>query len=127
MITSIFAALLGLLFIKLSINTIKLRKKNRVIVGDGGHTALSKAMRAHGNFAEYTPFALVLIYLVEQNYVGNTWLVIILGSLLFLGRIIHACGISQVKENFRFRVVGMGLTFSVLLTACAVLLVKPFL
>lgn len=78
-------------------------------------------MRAHANFAEYVPLCLVLLGIAE---IQSTLPIVvhILGSVLVLGRLLHSYGVSQTKENFRFRVVGMALTFTCLLGTCAVLI-----
>jgi uncharacterized protein len=41
-----------------------LRKQFKVLIGDAGHERLLRASRAHGNFAEYVPIALILLLLV---------------------------------------------------------------
>jgi uncharacterized membrane protein YecN with MAPEG domain len=38
-----------------------------------------------------------------------------LGALLLICRISHAYGISQINENFRFRIFGMAMTFAAIL------------
>lgn len=116
-----YAALLACLFIALSWRTIQLRRKLRVAVGDGGHPELLRAMRVHANFAEYVPLSLLLILMVE---IGGSpaWLVHGLGLALVLARAAHAWGVSQTKENFRFRITGMLTTFGVLGVAAAELL-----
>jgi len=38
-------------------------------------------------------------------------LLVFLGLLLFVGRIVHAYGVSQEDEDFRLRVTGMTMTF----------------
>jgi uncharacterized protein len=116
-----YAALLALLFVALSWRTITLRRRLRVAVGDGGHPELLRAMRVHANFAEYVPLALLLIALVE---IGGSpaWLVHVLGTVLLLARCAHAWGVSQTKEDFRFRISGMMATFGVLGVAAAELL-----
>ena len=81
-----------------------------------------RAMRVHANFAEYVPLALVLMLLVEAAG-GAGWLVHVLGVALLLGRAAHAWGVSQVREDFRFRVFGMAMTFGVLLVSAIWLLV----
>lgn len=43
---------------------------------------------------------------------------------LILGRLIHAYGVSQVEENYRFRVCGMILTFMPILTVSLALIVN---
>ena len=106
----LYAALLGLFYIALSVRTISLRRKNRRSLGDGGDPALNRAIRVHGNFAEYVPLALVLLFLLEsQNY--SRVLVHVFASLLLVGRLIHAYGVSQLKEKLIFRMVGTLMTF----------------
>lgn len=117
----LYAALLGLFYIALSVRTIGLRRKNRRSLGDGGDPALNRAIRVHGNFAEYVPLALVLLFLLEsQNY--SRVLVHVFASLLLVGRLIHAYGVSQLKEKLIFRMVGTLMTFfSVGLTSLVLL------
>ena len=80
-----------------------------------------RAMRVHGNFAEYAPLALLLIALVESNGAGANW-VHALGTALVVGRLSHAFGVSKPNEDFRFRVLGMSLTFFTLVGAALTLL-----
>ncbi|GHG60145.1 glutathione S-transferase [Alishewanella longhuensis] len=121
MITGIYAALLALLFIILSLAVITKRRQLQVALGSGGHSALERAIRVHANFAEYTPIALILLFLAETNGLAAPWLHV-LGSMLVLGRLSHAYGVSQTKEPLQFRVWGMLLTFGVLtLSALAIL------
>ncbi len=116
LITPAYAAIFALLFVALSIRTIRLRRRLRVAVGDGGEPQLQRAARVHSNFAEYVPFALVLIYFVEIEVAGYAWVHGLCLALL-AGRLLHAYGVSQVKENYRFRTAGMVLTFAVILSA----------
>ena len=78
-------------------------------------------MRVHANFAEYVPLSLLMIYFVEQSGV-YAWFTHALCLGLLLGRLSHAYGVSQVKENFRFRVAGTSSTFAVLMACAAHLL-----
>ena len=64
---------------------------------------------------------MLLIYFAEL-VTRNATLIHALGLLLLIGRTLHAYGVSQVKENYRYRVVGMALTFTVIITAAMVLL-----
>lgn len=124
LITPTYAALLTILFIGLSVRTIKQRFRHQVAVGDGNQPELVRAMRAHANFAEYVPLALILMWMTEAvNY--PSWVIHILGVMLVVGRFSHAYGIMQVNENLRFRQLGMLLTFLVLVTAAVFLLVSP--
>ncbi|MEN7343555.1 MAG: MAPEG family protein [Pseudomonadota bacterium] len=115
-LTAVYAALLALLFFVLSIRTIRLRRRHSVGVGYGGEAALERAARAHANCAEYAPIALLLIYFFETSGPNDAW-IHGLGGLLVAGRVIHAYGVSQSNEDYRFRVTGMTMTFTVLLAA----------
>jgi len=59
-ILPIYAALLALLFVLLSIRTIRTRHSRGVALGHGDDPAMLRAMRVHANFAEYVPLALLL-------------------------------------------------------------------
>jgi Uncharacterized relative of glutathione S-transferase, MAPEG superfamily len=121
-ITSLYAAILALLFYKLSMRTIQLRRQLRIPIGDGGEPQMIRAMRVHANFAEYVPLALVLLFLVESNG-AQSWVVHVLGLILLAGRLLHAGGVSRVKEDFRLRIAGMRMTFIMLIAASVYLLV----
>lgn len=56
-----YAAVVGLIFIGLSILTIAERRKASVYLGAGDNDRLLRRIRAHANFAEYVPLALILI------------------------------------------------------------------
>jgi len=123
MATPLYAALLGLIFVALSIRTIRLRRRYRVAIGDGDNEPLRRAARVHANFAEYAPLALLLVYFAEGAG-APALLVHTLAIALVCGRLSHAWGVSQPREDFRFRVTGMALTFSVIITACLYLLLE---
>ncbi len=118
-ITPLYASVLALLFVFLSIRVIGARRVSRVGVGDGGDRALMRRIRVHGNFAEYVPFAVVLMTLAELQRAPG-WTIHLLGVLLLAGRLVHAYGVSREPEEFRFRVTGMAMTFTVLI--CGALL-----
>jgi len=118
-ITSIYAGLLGLLFIALSIRVIGARRNAGIALGDGGDPALQRRQRVHANFAEYVPFALVLMLLAEQGGAPAA-MVHGIGVVLVLGRTVHAAGVSGDPERMAMRVVGMVLTFAALGTGAIV-------
>jgi uncharacterized membrane protein YecN with MAPEG domain len=55
-------------------------------------------MRAHANFAEYTPFVLILIGLVELAAGTSIWLWAV-GAIYLLARIAHAFGMDRAGRN----------------------------
>lgn len=120
---ALYAALLALLFIALSVRTIGLRRRLRIAVGDAGNAEMLRAMRVHSNFAEYVPLALLLLYFTEISG-APLLLVHVLGSALLLGRLMHAYGVSQAHENFRYRVFGMAMTLGSLGVCAAYLLLR---
>lgn len=121
-ITSIFAALLTGLFIYLSFRVIGQRRQQRVSLGDGQDPHLQSLSRAHGNFAEYIPFALLMLALAELQG-APALLLILLGIALLTGRILHAMAFLGQGMIMRFRVLGMVLTFLTLGATAALLLV----
>lgn len=118
---SLYAALLALLYVVLSVRTLQLRRRLRIAIGDAGSTEMLRAMRVHSNFAEYVPLSLLLVYFTELSDAPSV-LVHALGVCLLVGRLSHAFGVSQPKENFKFRVFGMALTFTALGVSSAYLL-----
>jgi uncharacterized membrane protein YecN with MAPEG domain len=115
LITSVIAAALTIIFVKLSFAVIGLRRKNKIGLGSGGIDDLERAIRAQGNFAEYVPFGIILIACLELNG-APWWLVAIPGITLIIGRLIHAVGINTPPPDFSKRVLGMMLTFGTLIT-----------
>jgi len=113
-ITSIIASVLTIIFVRLSFAVIRLRRKNKVGLGNGGHEELERAIRAQGNFAEYVPFGIMLIACLEING-APWWLVAVPGITLIAGRLIHAKGINMPPPDFSQRVLGMKFTFNTLI------------
>ncbi len=115
-----YAAALAFLFIFLSYRVITGRRNNKISLGAGGNPAMERLVRVHANFAEYTPFALILLGMAELRGAAP-WLLHGLGVGLVAGRAAHAFGVSRTPENFRFRIAGMMLTFGVLTVAALAL------
>jgi uncharacterized protein len=107
MVSAIYANILALLIVWLSLQVIKLRRAKKVILGEGGETDLHYAIRAQGNDTEYIPIPLILLILLELS--GGAYLVGAFGGIaLIIGRVLHAQGL--LKQNMRFRVLGMQFT-----------------
>lgn len=110
-ITAFYAGLLAVLFLVLSLRTIAARRAARVEIGAGEDRELLRRMRVHANFAEYAPFALLLMGLAE-NLAAWPWALHATGAMLLAGRLIHAYALSQEPHILRLRVLGMALTFA---------------
>ena len=122
-ITPFYAALFGIILFVLSIRTIRMRRRLKIAIGTGNDEAMERAMRVHANFCEYVPFALLLIYMLEVT-AGTSYWIHVLGGGLLLGRLLHAFGLSRAQEDYRFRVTGMVLTFTVLLSSASRVLIS---
>lgn len=121
-ITPIYAAILALMYVALSVRVIGARRSARVALGDGGNPILLRRLRVHANFAEYVPLALILMLLAEQQSMP-TAIIHAIGALLLTGRAIHAVGVSRHPEQIWQRVTGMALTFTALICGAAANLV----
>jgi uncharacterized membrane protein YecN with MAPEG domain len=84
------AGLLGLLAVALTVSVGRLRTTKKIWLGDGGDPDMQAAIRAHGNFMEYVPLSLLLIYMVSDFY--GFWTVAVLSLVLLLARVLHAGG-----------------------------------
>jgi uncharacterized protein len=122
-ITALYASLLVPLFILLSVRVIRWRREAKVAVGDGGDAVLLRRMRVHANFAEYVPLTLLMLALAESLQ-APALLLHLCGASLVAGRLSHAYGVSRQPENFRFRVTGMAVTFTVLGVLAATCLLR---
>ena len=115
-ITALYAALLALLFLVLSLRVVVLRKTLGQSLSDGGDTALRRRIRAHGNCAEYAPFGVLLLLLAELQ--GAPALALhSLGLMLLAGRIAHAAALSRSRPWPAMRISGMLATFAMLALA----------
>jgi len=112
-ITLIIAAALGLLNVWLGVRVVRDRFSNKVSLGDGDMPLIRARMRAHANFNEYVPIALILMALVEMNVGGSRWLWGI-GALLVVARVLHPFGLERPAPN-PYRMLGAVLTFASLL------------
>jgi uncharacterized protein len=122
-LTALYASILALIFVGLCLRVVAMRAQLKVAIGDGGDLALRRAARVQGNFAEYVPFALLLIFFVETSALPAL-VVHGLAICLLVGRVVHAYGLSHMKENLALRLVGMILTFTSLIGAALTLINK---
>jgi len=119
MIVALYASVLAVLFLVLTARVVSRRTAARVALGDGGDRILLRRQRAHGNFTESVPLALILLALAEMQH-GPAWALHAAGLGLVAGRILHAIAVSREPEPMPLRVAGMAMTLGAIL--CAALL-----
>lgn len=112
-ITLLFASLHVLLMLFLAARVVLHRRAQQIGLGDGGDKYLLRKMRAHGNFVEYVPMALLMLALLEIGGLGDTWLWA-LGGAMLVARGLHAFGLSQRSGVSFGRFWGTVLTWLVL-------------
>lgn len=123
MITALYAGILAFLYVGLTVYVVQGRYKHRVGLGDGGNPSLIRRIRIHGNFAEYVPFALLLLFMVDYAQT-SPMLVHWLGIMLVLGRILHAWGLCCSETTSFGRMAGMILTILVIVISAVILIWK---
>jgi len=109
-LTSIYAAANISVLIGLAFLVVHHRIANQISLGGGGIEALERAIRAHGNLAEYVPSALILMMILELTG-AQAWQLHILGGAFTLARLSHLHGILTATQLTR----SMGALFSVIL------------
>ena len=84
------AGLLGLLAVSLTVSVGRVRTRKKINLGDGGDAEMLAAIRAHGNFMEFVPLTLLMIYL-PSDFSGY-WAVAGQSLALLIARVLHAGG-----------------------------------
>jgi uncharacterized membrane protein YecN with MAPEG domain len=118
LITAFFSSILALIFYKLSINVIRLRRKYKVSLGSSKkHKDLDQAIRAHGNLSEFLPIGLILLACLEVNHLPKI-VVFMCGLFFLIGRYLHASSFLKEEIDSSNRVLGMKIThWSIILMA----------
>lgn len=88
----LWIALNAILLIGLSWRVGQVRTRLKINLGDGGNPEMVKAIRAHGNYTEYAPLALIgLLALAAAG--ANAMIVHGLGAFFFFARVSHMLGL----------------------------------
>ena len=125
-ITAFYAALLALIYVGLSMWVIVGRVDKSALFGDGGDGALARRIRAHANFIEYVPMAIVVIALFEAAG-GGAGLVRGLMIALIVVRLMHPIGMfakANTPPQFLFRGLGIVGTLAIIAVAAVGLIVR---
>jgi uncharacterized protein len=123
-VTPLYAGLLTLLFVLLSLRVVQFRQKG-ISLGDGGDPRMLRVIRGHANFAEYVPLALLMMAILELSRY-SFYLLHAIGIALILSRILHGYALSFTPK-FRFgRVWGAALTFAILVVEAVLCMWQAF-
>ena len=106
----------------LTLQVARARGRSKVRLGTGGDRMLERAVRAHANFSEFVPLALVLLALAEGLGAGRLGAAPAGAAAAGAARIAHAIGISREPDIAALRGLGAGLTLLVVLLAGLALL-----
>jgi uncharacterized protein len=126
-ITATYLGVLGLIYAFLGLRVARFRRGNKIVFGDGDDRYLRSAIRAHANFAEYVPIIVIMNALLEMGGAASVQMHMLLGTLT-VSRVLHPFGMHAKPMSPQFiigRIVGMILTFLVLI-ASALLLLRRF-
>ena len=134
MITPIYAALLSLMIIALSINVIKGRWKYGAGLGDMENIDMRRRIRAQANLVEYAPIFLIMLGYAEYNNLP-VWALHSIGSVFLAGRLAHAYSVLIAEQyngykliaNPIWRIMGMVCTFTGIGVLAVILLVQVML
>lgn len=129
-ITPIYLAIYSLIFVLLSFVVIGHRRSKGVSLFTGDDQVMAYKMRAHANFAEYAPFLILLMLVLELNSI-QAWILHAMGLTFLAGRLMHSYSflfIESKKENPSriFRVLGMVLTFVSIIAGAKLILFSLF-
>ena len=110
-IAALYAGVNILILLVLAVLVVSGRRKHKITLGDGNNEAFGRAVRAHGNAAEYIPAGLIGITLLALfDPATPVWLLHAAGISLTLGRILHGFGLHTGTLNAG-RMFGMVLTW----------------
>lgn len=122
-ITSLYAALCGLIVLALAVRVIARRRAMKIGIGVGQDKELERFVRAHANAIEYLPIALIVLALCEARGLAAP-LLHTFGVALVLGRVLHAQGLSRRSGVSFGRFWGLLLNLLMLLLASLALLLS---
>jgi len=109
-VTPLAAAALTILYVRLALNVISIRKRENISLGSAGNDSLEKTCRAHANLTEWAPIGLILIAILEING-APFWLCLIPAITFIAGHTLHPRGLTgDGPTALKQRVQGMQLT-----------------
>ena len=115
-LTSLFASIFTIIYLFLSFRigyfrgspVMKLIFKMDKTVSD---IKLERNIRAHGNFSEYVPLFIILLFIFENINLASYNYLLIICLIFSYGRIAHALCFAFYKHNPFLRISGMLCTY----------------
>jgi uncharacterized membrane protein YecN with MAPEG domain len=123
-VVALYGSLNALFNIYLASRVSDSRRKNKVSIGHKDNKEVELAARIHGNNAEFTPLALVMLLIAELQGGASLWLHV-LGGSFFVGRVLHAYGMPKPAPNFG-RFTGTATTWICIVATSIWILVMRF-
>jgi uncharacterized membrane protein YecN with MAPEG domain len=121
---ALYTGLNAILLVVLALNTGLRRGAQKAIEpGAVGDSALTRAIRAHGNFAENVPLALIVLAALALTNTAALP-IHVLGATFTIARIVHAFGMMQAKHPNALRLIGNVLTWLMLLAGGGLCLLR---
>jgi len=117
----IFTTILLIFFLCLSVYAAMTRRKSKIPLGEEKNESLIRAVRAHGNFLEYTPLFIISFVMLEYLLANMKYLILV-ATFFLLGRLFHAY--SMFAKKGLFRMLGMMLTFIPYISNTIYLIIK---
>ncbi len=112
---ALYAGVAAIILLALTINVGARRGAQRAVEpGHMGDGSLTRAIRAHANFTEYTPMVLAMLAILALNRTAALP-IHLLGAPFMFGRVLHAFGMMGQKHPTLGRLVGNMITMLVLL------------
>ena len=107
---ALYVGINALLLLVLAYNVGSRRgAQNQLQPGDMGDPDLTRAIRAHANFAEHAPIVLLLLLVLALLGVEPLWLHVF-GATFTIGRVVGAIGMMQAKHPNALRFTGNAVT-----------------
>lgn len=121
-VSAVFAAVLGLLLVILSVLVSRFRLRLKHGLGVTEDIDFQATVRAHANLVEYAPIGLIMLAIAELNGVSAT-LIYWTGMAFVVGRLLHAFGMIKGRgATHMARMVGILLTWLALVVLALLLL-----
>jgi uncharacterized membrane protein YecN with MAPEG domain len=120
-IIALYAAILGLLAAYLTMRVILTRVRTGIESGDGGSEDMMRVLRAHGNFVEQAPMALILVAAGEAAGARDI-VVHVLGIALVVARVASAIALNRTIRQTNLRRFSGGLSDLILIASSVVIL-----